>query len=324
MGQAPTRKAPSCQSSTGPFPTAMDSLGMDGSCGPFDNELIELTTEGDNHLLDTNKLSQLEKKLPSEMMMHILKFMTLKELVMLSETSQNFRKFWTIRCELLGSNKSFRLLITPPTKSPIFKLFFYNLFQKKITNVVKTNLSSMHDHVVHINIVGPKSSGKKEFLNSVNLPLGDEYNSRIVRSEFLAMDKQNITCQLIFMVSKKLDRWNLLKRNNRHINFLFGLNSVESFYNMTNLVNQFKDHLEISQLSDMNQTLLQTNCSMCIVGTKCDLERNVSEQEITKFLNSLIPSTGIPMKQLRIQYYEIISNTQEVDSFEVVCKIRHG
>ena len=101
MGQAPTRKAPkhkapSCPIPNGPLPVAMDSLGMDGSCGPFEDGLLEPTTDRDNHLLNTNNLSQFEKRLPSEMVVHILKFLTLKDLVILSETSHNFRKFWTI------------------------------------------------------------------------------------------------------------------------------------------------------------------------------------------------------------------------------------
>ena len=308
MGQAPTRKAPSCQASNGPFPTAMDSLGMDGSCGPFDDGLIELTTERDNYLLNTNKLSQLEMKLPSEIMMHILKFMTLKDLVVLSGTSQNFRKFWTIRCELLESNKPFRLLISPSTQSPLFKLFFYNHFQKKITDTSMINIPSMQDHSLYINIIGAESSGRRAFVNAVKgIPIGDEHKPQIIGTEFtaLSLGRENITFKLVFFVMNDLH--GPLKRNNQHINFLFDLNNVNSFNNMTNLVDQFKVRLGISQLSDMNQTLLQTNCSMCIVGTKCDLERKVSEQEITSFLNSLIPSTGIPVKQLRIQYYEISS-----------------
>ena len=169
----------------------------------------------------------------------------------------------------------------------------------------------MEDHTLFMDIISPKTK-RLPLANRIEDIL-DECNSQFVYLKFLeAFDtvKQNVTCKLIPLIRKNFDGWT--KRKNEHINFMFDLNSEDSFSKMTNLVDQFKDRLEISQLSDMNQALLQTSCSMCIVGTKCDLERKVSEQQITQFLNSLIPPTGIPFKQLRIQYYEISSKQDHV------------
>lgn len=88
--------------------------------------------------------------------------------------------------------------------------------------------------------------------------------------------------------------------------FFFDLSDEKSFKECVKRIKHFAEVLK-KQPQQLHSHLLSHNKTVCIVGTKSDLPRNVPDESIQKLLNTIIPSEGVLLGDLRIQYFEISS-----------------
>lgn len=96
--------------------------------------------------------------------------------------------------------------------------------------------------------------------------------------------------------------------------FFFALDEPSSFESMKTTFNEWLgSHTGCTGIDSLHSHLRDSNQTLIIIGTKSDLERKVLTTDISKFLHEIVPitSTGIPLSELRVQYFEIscVKNT---------------
>ena len=282
---------------------------------------IDITSIGDNPDFTTmdEKNQGIFTNFPQEIVLSVLHYLTLQDLVILSRVSVSFRTKWVLHP-----------LLTPKSIDPFFELFispegnltskyFYFIdFVKQLKGMYRRKIISKDEQKkdIPIALTGWERCGKTAFCNAVaersfSATYAQTFGIDMKLVGFSNVDGKTINLQL-WELSGSPRVENIVQHyyGKKNIIFFYDISQNDSFDKMVKIVKRWMELENIGDFSNIHKKLLEENRSICIVGTKRDLVRQAAPEKVATLLNSIIPSEGVMLHDLRVQYFEISSKEQ--------------
>ena len=272
----------------------------------------------------TDNACHWEKELPHEMVIHILRFASLDDLCQLVRVTRNFRNYWlkhpVLQKEWSERREWFAKWLTIGPGNWLERIMFQNHVNKKVNQVFELECNPQYREPIKTICFGSSRIGKSKYLHRVKHGKYEDEYKETDSSELFTIQVKEPTlnmaaCMTIWDLSGS-DRFRIMEpvffRSSTTFLFCFDLSNPESLSHLDKRIDQVSEFIfQGVDREELNSYLVLENYSMSLIGLKMDEERKISNHSIIEFINKFIPHTGIPLNQLRIQYFEVSAKEKQ-------------
>ncbi|KAG2375278.1 hypothetical protein C9374_009901 [Naegleria lovaniensis] len=308
--------------------------------------------EVNKFLLNLKNQTELEKALPTELIFEILTYLAPIDLWKLSCASHNFRFYWTEHPQLWCSLKPNKECIYEILKQNerlkkeksmrwFWRNIYFDILQLYLSipkNFIEFcglcdigRMYGEYNRPIKIGFIGPPECGKSTLTQCIgNLDYKiPGYYTATIGAEFVTQYlNYNPVEADPFCV--KLEIWDLAggdkfatirQAYTRGLNsafFCFDLASISSFKNMSKDLDEFVKIriggcVGIDSPSMIHRKICESYCeTICILGLKRDLEKEVSKEMIMQLM-AKVSDVSVPYLKRRVAYFEISCKTDRRD-----------
>ncbi|EFC40800.1 F-box-containing protein [Naegleria gruberi] len=278
----------------------------------------EYLDRNDPNVFNENNQSLMERMLPYELVINVMRYLPNSDIIKLMRVSKNFAKYWIFqpllwKDQLENRGKQPNCLLKPMRLNVHSALVhFHDNLVPRIRGAIKSGqLVVGEQKQPKIGIAGYGSCGKstwiKRFSNQINylttrFDYSEHYNLELIKipgiNRFVPYNVgQMQQCNILF--------------------YCFDVSSIESFNICKQMISYFE---KVKAEKNLYEYLLDKNRFLGLVGMKSDKEKKVTNSMITQYLEEIIPEFylygGIDLIDCRVQYFELSSKFDSIEKLE--------
>ncbi|EFC39949.1 rab family GTPase [Naegleria gruberi] len=298
-----------------------------------EQQQIDSIHDETNNSIITTKLGILIIKLPDEMKMHIMDYLTIFDVIMMERVSKSFNVwsgldiFWRQELNKLANETwiHFKPVAYEKSQMQMVHPRDYVLLYERFMSEIRKSQSRPEkkiDYLHNVTLLGPMKCGKSEYLKRLHQSEFSSIYRPTIGVEFYPKYFNDSQCMMKFLIwdtsGDPQFSHNSLSyyRGARVVFFCFDLSDSASFEDMKKQVVDLDQQFYIFR--EMKEDTRKDSILFIILGMKRDLKRQVSQQVISEYIAELVPTYNDAMKfsNAKLVYFEISSKEDSIQDLQ--------